>query len=137
MTRPLLFAAAALTLAAAACTPVAPPPGGGGGGPIAAAGGECFFASTITTFKPSGATAVNVRSSNAGVYRAELAAPCGDLRAAEKVLLDSRSAGASVCAGADATLIVSSPAGSRACPARSLRRLTDTEVASLPAAERP
>lgn len=132
MIRSLLLATAAVTLAAA-CAPVAPPPG-----PFsAAASGQCFFASTITTFKPSGATALNVRSSTSGVYRAELAAPCGDLRAAEKVLLDSRAAGASVCTGADATLIVSSPAGSRSCPVRSLRQLNDVEVAALPTAERP
>ena len=134
MIRSLLLASA-LSLAAVACAPVAPPPSG----PLTTATrGDCFFASTITAFKPSAnATAINVRSSAAGVYRAELAAPCGDLRAAEKVLLDSRAAGASVCTGADATLIVSSPAGSRSCPVRSLRRLTDTEVAALPAPERP
>lgn len=125
---PILGAVAA----AAACAPVTPPPGA-----IAtAAAGQCFFASTISGFKPAGATAVNVRSATAGVYRVELASPC-DVRTAEKVLLDSRAAGLSVCPGADVTLIASGPAGPRSCPGRSLRKLAEAEVAALPPAERP
>jgi hypothetical protein len=119
--------------ALAACAPVAPPPGA----LAPALGAQCFFGSTISGFKPSGPTAVNVRSSVAGVYRVELASPCGDLRAVEKLLLDSRRSGISVCPGADVTVIASSPAGPRSCPGRSIRKLDDAEVAALPAAERP
>ena len=133
-TRSVRTAAFAGGLAAmAACAPVAPPPGA-----IAPAlGGQCFFASTISGFKPSGPMAVNVRSSVAGIYRVELATPCGDLRAAEKLLLDSRRSGISVCPGADVTVIASSPAGPRSCPGRSIRKLADAEVAALPGSERP
>jgi hypothetical protein len=116
-----------------ACAPVAPPPG-----PFAAAASsQCFFSSTVSGFKPAGPGAVNVRSATSGVYRVDLAAPCGDLRAAERILLDSRASGASVCPGADVTMIVSSPAGARACPGRSIRKLSETEVAGLPQAEQP
>jgi hypothetical protein len=118
----------------AACAPVAAPPG-----PIASvASGQCFFSSTISGFKPAASgTALNVRSATSGVYRLDLASPCGDLRAAERILIDSRASGPAVCPGGDVRLIVSSPAGARSCPGVALRKLSEAEAGGLPAAERP
>jgi hypothetical protein len=131
----LLLAALALTAAAASCAPVPSPtikPGLLAQGPR-----QCFFASTISGFRESGPNQVNFRVGAGDVYQLDLATACGDLRGAEKVLLDSRAAGSSVCEGLDVDLIVPAAAGPRRCPGRGIRKLNPAEVAALPSAQRP
>jgi hypothetical protein len=129
---PTLAAIALLT--ATACAPVAPPPGPLAGGPAR----QCFFASTVNGFREAaGGQVVNFSVGANQVYQVELFGRCSDLGRAEKVLLDSRAGGSSVCSGLDVELIVPTPTGPRRCPGRSLRRLTETEIAALPSREKP
>lgn len=130
-----LLAALALTAAATGCAPVPSPTVGPG--PIAQGPRQCFFASTISGFRESAPGQVNVRVGAGDVYQLDLATPCGDLRGAEKVLLDSRAAGSSVCEGLDVDLIVPAAAGPRRCPGRGIRKMDPAEVAALPASQRP
>jgi hypothetical protein len=132
-----VFAFAAVSAALAACAPTPPPPGGFG--PVAGAPRQCFFASTVSGFREVGNDRVNFRVSGRDVYQLELFGTCPELRGSEKVLLDSRGGGASVCSGLDVDLIVPTniTAAPRRCPGRSIRKLTETEVAALPAGQRP
>lgn len=128
-----LFAAGLLT-AAAACAPAASPPGGT---PLAVRQPQqCFFASTVSSYREAGDRAVNLRAGR-NAYQLELFAPCPELGRAQKILLDSRAGGSSICTGLDVEVIVPTSIGPRRCPGRSLRRLTDAETAALPAAQRP
>lgn len=128
-----LLAAGALALSAAACAPNSSPE-------VASAADrasrQCFFPSTVSGFREAGDRAVNLRA-RGDVYRLELLAACPDLRSAEKVLLDSRAGGSSVCTGLDVTMIVPTSTGPRRCPGRSLRKLAAAETATLPSAQRP
>ena len=131
-------ALAALLLAgAAACAPVTPPPPG----PLAAGpapGRQCFFPSTVSGFREGeDRRSAYLRVSGRDVYRVDLFGPCPDLSSAERILLDSRAGGASVCEGLDVTLIVPSNIGPQRCPARALRKLAEAEVQALPARFRP
>ena len=123
---------ATLCGAVAACAPVTPPPGAVASLPA----GQCFFASTITGFKEAGG-GVNVRAGTSDVYRVAFASRCDGLSGADRVLLDSRAGGASVCAGLDVDLILATASGPRRCPGQAIRKLSPAEVAALPAAERP
>lgn len=128
------FAAALALLVVSACAPGASRPG-----PELAQveQRQCFFASTVTGFREVGPQTVNVRAGAADVYRLELARACPGLGAAEKILLDSRAAGSSVCAGLDVDVLFAAAAGPRRCPGRSLRKLSETDVAALPEGQRP
>ena len=133
--RPLAVLAL-LAATAGACAPVAPPPGpaAGGGAPR-----QCFFASTVSGFREAAAgQRVNFRVGVNDVYAVDLFAPCPELRSAEKVLLDSRAGGSSVCSGLDVELIV--PVGNappKRCVGRSVRKLSPNEIAALAPRERP
>lgn len=135
--RPAL-AAAGLSAALTACAPVAPPPGQlAAAGPTPTAGRQCFYTSRITGFRAAGDRAVNLRVSEREVYQVALFSPCPEVRGAERILVDSRAGGSSVCTGLDVEVIVPGAAGPRRCPASSLRRLAEAEVTALPANQRP
>jgi hypothetical protein len=132
-----ILTAGALSATLVACAPVAPPPPPGA---MAAAttGRQCFFPSTVSGFREGAdRRTAYLRVSGREVYQVDLFAPCPDLASAERILLDSRGGGASVCTGLDVTLIVPGPIGPQRCPATSLRRLAETEVEALPARYRP
>lgn len=129
----LSLLAGMLAATTAACAPTLPPraPQLVQGEPR-----QCFFASTVSSFRQAGDRSVNLRAGR-DVYQLELLGSCPDIRRAERVLLDSRAGGSSVCAGLDVELIVPTSVGPRRCPGRTLRRLAEAEVRDLPAAQRP
>lgn len=139
---PKLPMAAALALTLAACAG-APPMAPTGQGAVASAvapatTGErsCFWARNVNGFRAVDDDTVNLRVGVRDVYQLELLGRCPDVDWAQGIGLESRG-GSFICSGLDATIISPSAIGPQRCAVRTLRKLSDQEVAALDAKQRP
>ena len=117
----------ALGLAGAATTPKAEP---------ARQPRQCFWARDVHNFAYVAPGTVNLRVGIRDVYQLTLFGPCSEMDFANSVGFDTRGS-SSVCDGLGIELIVPSTLGPERCPVRSLRRLSQDEVAALPRGARP
>lgn len=123
--KPIL--AAVLVLAAAACAPQAPAPAPQLAG---APGQQCFHAGSVNGFRDVDDETVDLTVGPNEVYRVQVFGLCPDLDQVRGVGVRTRGASSWVCQGADMELVVPMSFGPRACPARSLRKLTHAEIAA-------
>lgn len=105
-----------------------------------ASGKACFRVDRVEGFAPvrfgEGIDGVNLRVRN-DVYQMKFATPCPEIREATRVAVDSRQP-VYVCTGADADIVAySTIAPAQRCKVSGLRKVEPSEVASLPAAEKP
>ena len=79
---------------------------------------------------------VNLRVGVKDYFQLELMGPCPDVDWTQKIALVSRG-GSTICSGLDAEIVTPSPIGPQKCPVKSVRKLTPTEVATLPKGAKP
>lgn len=119
-----------IALLAAALLPAACTAPGEPGSASNRAERECFHVDNVRSFTPLDDDAVAVRVGARDHYRLELIGTCPDVDWAWSIAIRTR--GSSwVCRGFDAELIVPHPSGAQYCPVRSVRKLTEAEVAAL------
>ena len=129
---PLLAFAAAL----AACAPT--PPADPAAAAAARSPRQCFYAQNVTSYREAGAEAVHLRVGVKQVWRMEFAGSCPDVRwSVGRIGLQQRGSGGSICGGFDVDVVTEDGVRPRRCPVRTVRRLSDAEVAALPADQRP
>lgn len=106
--------------------------------PQASAARQCFFASNVNSYREAGDEAVHLRVGANQVWRMEFAGSCPDVRwSFGRIALQQRGGGGSICGGMDVDVLTDDAGFPRRCPVRSVRRLTDAEVAALPQEQRP
>ncbi|HEY0053204.1 MAG TPA: DUF6491 family protein [Caulobacteraceae bacterium] len=99
---------------------------------------QCFFVSQVNGFASDNERVVNLRVGVNDIYRAELFGPCSNVDWSQRIAIRARGGGSSVCSGHDAELIVPATSGRpQTCQLRSIRKLSDAEIAALPGRERP
>lgn len=99
---------------------------------------QCFSASQITNYRVrADERALNLRVGAREVYQLEMLGPCPDLDFSSQIGVRSRGGAMTICSGLDAVIVAPSTRGPRRCEVKSVRRLTDQEVATLPSRERP
>jgi hypothetical protein len=97
---------------------------------------HCFDQAEVSGFRAVGREAVNLRVGAGDYYQIKLLGVCPDIKWTERIAL--RTAGTSqVCTGLDLTIHAAGPTGPQECAAESIRKLSDSEVAALPASARP
>lgn len=134
--------AAALAFVLAGCAGAPPAASTGQGAPAsavaAASGGErsCFWSRNVNGFRALDDDTVNLRVGVKDVYQLELLGRCPDVDWAQGIALESRG-GSFICSGLDATIISPSSIGPQRCAVRTLRKLSDQEVAALEPKQRP
>ena len=133
--RAAAFALAAL-LAVAGC---APPMGAPGAPQTAAAPRQCFFASSVTSYREAGGDeAVYLRVGAKQTWRLDFLGSCPGVDwAMNRVALQQRGGGGSICRGFDVDVLVDDAGFPRRCPVGEVRRLTDAEVEALADGQRP
>jgi len=135
MRTPALAALAVLS----ACAPV---PGTDGPGPAAARPErQCFGAEQVRNFRAGDVGQLYVRVMRDQVFELNTSGGCTDLDFAQRLAITpdvGSLAGGRICTGDWARITLpASSAPVRTCRARVSRRLTEAEVAALPAARRP
>ena len=129
----LAILGAAAALAGAGCAM-----SDGPGQNASAAPRQCFFVDQVNGFAAPSDRVVNLRVGVNDVYRAEIFGPCANVDWSQRIAIQARGGGSSVCSGHDADLIVPSSSGSpQRCMLRSVRRLSEAEVAGLSGRDRP
>lgn len=133
------FAALGVMTALTACAPMSDVADGAGGGGASAR--QCFNVSQVTNFRQGRYSQVFLRVGRSEVYELNAAGGCSDLDFANQLTITPDVGGASgarLCVGDWARVHAhgSSQAPS-ACRARVTRKLTDEEIAALPASDRP
>ena len=128
-------------LALASCAaPMAPPapPSGLATGP-SAAGGQCFYASTVSGSTTDGPAAVNLRVRVNQVWRLELETACPGLELSSARIGLKERAGSTgrICSGADLDVVPLSSNIPAICAVRSVRQLSQAEIAGLADRARP
>lgn len=96
---------------------------------------QCFWNRDVNSFSAQGEDAVTVRVGVRDYYRLDLVGTCPDVDWNVQIALVSRGGGY-ICAGADAEIISQSPSGTHRCMVRSVRKLSDAEVATLKSSKR-
>ena len=127
-------APALAALALAACAPPMGPPT-----TASAAPRQCFWASNVTSYRDAGGDeAVYLRVGVKEIWRLDFLGSCPGVEwAMNRVALQQRGGGGTICRGIDVDVLVNDVGFPRRCPVRELRRLTDAEVAALPPDHRP
>jgi hypothetical protein len=131
--------ALSLILVSAALAACAPPPAPGTG-PQAAARSprQCFYASSVNNFQEVGDEAVNVRVGANQIWRLDFLGRCPGIEwSSSGIGLQQRGGGGAICNGFDVDVITTGGTGLPRCPVRSVRRLTDVEIAALPDRQKP
>ncbi len=128
---------ACASAALSACAPQA------AGGPTTAAPArqprQCFFANQVNSYREAGEDAVHLRVGVNQVWRMEFVGNCPDVRwSFGGIALRQRGAGGgTICGGLDVDVLTNDAGFPRRCPVRTVRRLTQAEVAALPQDQRP
>jgi hypothetical protein len=127
----------ALGLALAACA--APAPGEPNPASASKAGPrQCFFASNVNNFAEVDDRAVNVRVGASQIWRLDFQGQCPDIQWSSSAIgLRQRGGGGAICDGFDVDVITTGGSGIPTCPVRSVRRLSQAEIAALPSAQKP
>ncbi len=97
---------------------------------------QCFWSHQVNSFAAQGDRLVNLRVGVKDYFQLELMGPCADVDWTQKIALVSRG-GSTICSGLDAEIVTPSPIGPQKCPVKSVRKLTPTEVATLPKGAKP
>ena len=97
---------------------------------------HCFNQQQVSSFRAVDRETVNLRVGAGDVYQIRLLGVCPDIKWTENIVLETRGS-AQVCTGLDLTIHAPGPTGPQECAAESLRKLSDAEVAALPAGARP
>ena len=128
-----------LILVSAALAACAPPPAPGTGPQASAGGGrQCFYASSVNGFQEVGDEAVHVRVGASQIWRLDFLGRCPGIEwSSGGIGLQQRGGGGAICRGFDVDVITTGGAGLPRCPVRSVRRLSDVEVAALPDNQKP
>jgi hypothetical protein len=101
-------------------------------------GRQCFFTRDVQNFQAVSDPVVNRRVGINDIYRAELFAPCPDVKFTEGLAIRHTGGGGSaICSALDAELIVPTPTGPRTCALTAIRKLSPQEVAALPPRDKP
>jgi len=104
-----------------------------------ASGRTCFRVDQVEGFAPvkfsDSVDGVNLRVRN-DVYQLQFSAPCPEIREASRVAVDSRNP-VQVCTGSDVDIIAYSKVAPARCKANGIRKFDKSQVAALPASERP
>ena len=135
--------AAALCLCAVLAVSVcAPPPAAASyaGAPSAQvrAPRQCFFASNVNNYREAGPEAVNLRVGASQVWRLEMLGSCPDIGwSFGRIALQQRGGGGAICRGMQVDVLADDAGRVRRCPVRTVRRLSEAEVAALPSDQRP
>jgi hypothetical protein len=123
------FVVMALLLAGCA----APGPSLEGAQPATAERRQCFQASSLNGFQIIDRDTVDLEVGPSQVFRAELFGACLGLEEAMRVGVAGRGGSGWVCHGADAEILLpQSPIGPQRCRARTIRMLTEAELAERP-----
>jgi hypothetical protein len=134
--RVFAFAALGLSVALAACAPTADAPDGH----VASNVRQCFNIPQVTSFRQGDPNQVFLRVGRSEIYELDTVA-CLDLDFATRLNLAPDSAGlvgSRLCTGDWARIVVpGSLSPNAACRVRVVRKLTDEQVAALPAAHVP
>ena len=129
--KPMLALAALAACAPQSADPAAP-------GSSAAAPRQCFFASSVSSYREVDETAVNLRVGVKQVWRLDFEGSCPGVEWSRgRIGLVRRGGGGAICRGFDVDVVVQDEIHPRRCLVRDVRRLTDAEVAALPAAQTP
>lgn len=101
-------------------------------------GRTCFLERQVDSFAAQGIDVVNIKVLD-DYFRLTLAEACPEIQEADRIQLVPRTRGM-ICVNqpADSTVVAySKVTGPRRCLVKTMQRLTPTEVASLPAKEKP
>lgn len=133
---------ASAAVAACAPPPAAPDPGSSLAQAQAQAPApaprQCFFAGNVNSYREAGPEAVNLRVGASQVWRLELFGNCPDIRwSFGRIALQQRGGGSSICGGMQVDVLTNDAGRVRRCPVRTVRRLSEGEVAALPSDQRP
>ncbi len=133
------LAVLALSTALSACAVPPPAPS-----PMAAAapgpgGRQCFWASSVRNFREVGDEAVLVRVNANEIFRLDFQGRCPGIRWNSSAIgLQQRGGGGgAICDGLDVDVVTRDNTVIPRCPVRSVRRLSEAEVAALPDNQRP
>lgn len=123
-----------LILTLAGCAAAGPPPSR----PTAEAGPrQCFSRSLVHSYKAVGEEAVMLRVAANEIWRLDFQGACPNIGFAfGRIGLEQR-IGGQVCRGYNVDVVFDDRGFPRRCPVRTVRRLSETEVAALPAGARP
>jgi hypothetical protein len=125
----VLFAAAGLLAGSAQAAPPAPEK-------AAAPKRQCFWTDRISSFAAPDNHTVNVRVGVRDVYQMELFAPCPEVNWSQRIAVRSRGS-SQICSGLDAEVIAPSSLGPQRCAVRTVRKLSEAEIKTLPKFGRP
>jgi hypothetical protein len=99
---------------------------------------QCFFQQQVDNFRSGEAQTLYLKVRGSGVYRLNTAGACTDLDNAYQLAIVPEMGASRLCTDEWATIAVpGSSAPIQACRARIEKKLTDAEVAALPARYRP
>lgn len=98
---------------------------------------QCFFSRDVNNFEAVDDTTVNIRIGVNDIYQVKLLVPCRDVRFNQALGIRTTGGSSQICTGLDVELISPSPIGPQRCPATSVRKLSDAEVAALPKRQKP
>lgn len=139
MRQSLLFLLPVVALAASACAPVSTP-AKVQTSESRAPERRCFSEQQIQNFRSTsnGTLYLKVWGSNAGTYQLSTSGGCLDLNTAHQVAIRPMTGVGRLCAGDWATVAAPGSSGPlETCRALIDKRLTDAEIAALPARDRP
>jgi hypothetical protein len=97
---------------------------------------SCFYPNDVTNFAAQDDHTVNVRVGVRDVYQLVLFGSNPDIDWAQRIAVRS-TAGSTICAGLDATVIAPTPIGPQSYPVKTVRKLTPDEVKALPGRAQP
>jgi hypothetical protein len=99
---------------------------------------ECFFTSQFQNWRAAGDRTIYIRLSSNRYYRLDMAARCPALTFPDPVMVNTFR-GPSICSPLDWDMRISQGPGSIAmsCIVSKMTRLTPTEVAAIPKAQKP
>lgn len=99
---------------------------------------QCFFQQQIDNFRTDGSQTLYLKVRGSGVYKLSTAGACNDLDGAYQMAIVADMGGSRLCTDEWATVAVPGSAGPlQSCRVRIDKKLTDAEVAALPAHSRP
>lgn len=97
---------------------------------------SCFRNRDVNSWSAVDERTVNLKVGVSRYYQLDLLGPCHDIDWNLAIGLESRGSDW-ICSGLDATLIVPKTGYTQRCPVRSVRRLSDEEVAALKGKDKP
>ncbi|MDB5438249.1 MAG: hypothetical protein JWM33_676 [Caulobacteraceae bacterium] len=99
---------------------------------------RCLRPGDIDSFKVGANNVVNLRLDGGTYYQVTLRDPCNGLILEKQIAIENRARSSWVCNGEDINILTRSPeVASGRCTIQSFRKLSPSEAAALPQAEKP